>query len=99
MECSPGSEYSCLFCISERLAAWKEAPAVVELGLWAMLSTSPTVNKPGIIFGGNTTPSVSNFWHTLLCQLKRAAHGLGYSKAKTMQNLNQPLLLSFHNEL
>ena len=94
MECSPGSECSYLFCISERLVAWKEAPALVELGLRAMLSTSPTVSKPDIIFGGNTTPSVTNFW---LCQLKRTAHGLGYSKAKTMQNLNQPLL-SFHNE-
>ena len=36
---------------------WNESWALVELGLWSMLSTAPVVNKPPFSLGGQTAPS------------------------------------------
>ena len=42
---------------------WKESFAVVELGLWSMLSTAAVVNTLPRRVGGQTTFSVWNIWH------------------------------------
>ena len=61
----PGS--SVVGCWTSEIAVpWNESWALVELGLWSMLSTAAVVNRPSLSLDGHTTPSASYRSMTLL---------------------------------
>ena len=48
----------------DTLLPWKESTAVVELGLWSMLSTAAVVSNPFLRLGGHNHLSRLHFSHT-----------------------------------
>ena len=53
-------------CTSEIAVPWNELWALIELGLWSILSTAAVVNSPSLSLDGHTTPSLSYRPITLL---------------------------------
>ena len=58
------SEVGC--CTSEIAVPWNESWALIELGLWSILSAAAEVNSPSLSLEGHTTPSLSYLSITLL---------------------------------
>ena len=64
-------------CVIDIAVPWKESLAVLELGLWSILSTAATVNTSFLKIWGQTILSSSNWLQTLLPSelLKFLTHG------------------------